>query len=153
MSEPERPVFAALLERAPTLIDAFDARDDETLCHGDPRGDNVVIVDAPTGGEAPARLLDFQQLAVQTAGADLAWLLATSLDPDIRRASWDDLMAAYADATGGSAADAEEATRIGTLLPGLAVLLLVQREVDDERVRRMVARSTERISAMVRDLL
>ncbi len=149
----ERAVFAALLERAPALIEAFDARSDITLCHGDPRGDNVVIVDDPSGAEAPARLLDFQQLAVQTRGADLAWLLATSLDPDVRRAHWSGLMGAYSEATGRPIHEAEEATRIGTLLPGLAVLLLVQREVSDGRGRAMVARSVERISAMVADLL
>lgn len=150
-----RPVFEDLLADVDHHLMAFRSGPGRTLCHGDPRADNITIVEAPPHGPtddpAPARLFDFQQLAVQTYGADLAWLLATSLEPQTRRAHQGEIVAAYADRRGLVHAEVDHALRVGAVLPGLAVLLLVQRAVEGRRAAAMVATSVERIAAFVID--
>lgn len=134
-----RDVFKALLDRRDALTAKFADASAPTLCHGDPRADNLVF-------EASGRpvLFDWQQIAIQLGEADLAWLAATSLDTEHRRSADDALVAAY-----GTSLDRY---RLGFVLPGLAVLLLAQRELTDERSARFVESSLQRISCALLDL-
>jgi hypothetical protein len=131
--------FRGLVARRQALVEAFVRAGPPTLCHGDPRADNLVF--SPQG--APV-LFDWQQLAVQFGAADLAWLAATSLTPATRRQVERDLVDGY-----GAAFDQY---RLGFVLPGLAVLLLAQRDTPDERTRRFVATSLDRIATALIDL-
>ncbi|MGF1599517.1 MAG: phosphotransferase family protein [Acidimicrobiales bacterium] len=137
------PAAAAALARAfadrAELVARFAAAGPVTLCHGDPRADNLVF-----GEDGRPVLFDWQQLAVQIGEADLAWLAATSLTVDDRRRADRALVEAY-----GTTVDRY---RAGLVLPALAVLLLVQREADDERTRRFIAASVDRIGTAVADL-
>ncbi|MDH3292858.1 MAG: ecdysteroid 22-kinase family protein, partial [Acidimicrobiia bacterium] len=109
-----------------------------TLCHGDPRADNLCFAQDGT----PV-LFDWQQIAVQFGEADLAWLMATSLDPEVRRAGHEDLVGAYG-------ADIDR-LRLGFVLPGLAALMLAQRTADHPRTRRFIATSLIRIGSALQD--
>ncbi len=134
----DRLRFAELLANADRLIELFDGAA-ATLCHGDPRADNLVFDD-----HDGVVLFDWQQIAVQFGEADLAWLAATSIEPAIRRATERDLVAAY----GGDF----DRYRLGMALPGMAVLLLAQRELPTQRARLFVATSLRRIAAAIGDL-
>ena len=140
-------VLGDLLARGPELVETFGAAGPVTLCHGDPRADNVVF--SSTGR---AVLFDWQQLGVNLPQADLAWLAATSLEPEIRRRCEDDLVARHAAALGQDRAEAHHRYRVGMILPGLAVLLLAQRELSSERAERFVATSLRRIATAIDDL-
>ncbi len=131
--------FEGLVAERPRLVDAFTAAPRPTLCHGDPRADNVAFDRA---GEPV--LYDWQQLAIQFGPADLAWLAATSLEPEVRRTIERDLIDAY-----GTTIDHY---RLGMLLPGLAVLFLAQRTADDDRAGRLIATSISRIGTAIADL-
>lgn len=138
-------VDALLAARAP-LVAAFTAAGPATLCHGDPRADNLVLADHG------AVLFDWQQLAVQFPEADLAWLLATSTEPETRRRIERRAVERHADATGHDHEAAWERYRLGLVLPGLAVLLLAQRRLDGARSAALVAASLRRIATAVDDL-
>lgn len=134
----QRAVFTRLVARRGELVAAFTAAGPITVCHGDPRADNVAF-----GPSGPV-LFDWQQPALQLGAADIAWLAATSLTPEARRDIDTDLAAA-----GGCSLDAY---RTGLLLPGLAVLLLAQRVADSERSAAFIATSLRRIATAVADL-
>lgn len=134
----------AALARRVDLVDAFAAAGPLTLCHGDPRADNLVFDDA-----GRAVLYDWQQVAVQFPEADLAWLTATSLDPEVRRQVERDLVADQAD--GDDADAAWERYRLGMVLPALAVLVLAQRDLSSPRAEQLVATSLRRILTAVED--
>jgi hypothetical protein len=74
----------------------------------------------------------------------VAWLAATSLQTETRRAEEFALLAEI----GGD----RDRYRLAMALPGLAVLLLAQREIDSERAERFVRTSLSRIAAAVVDL-
>ncbi len=133
----DRAVFADLRAAHAGLAARFGV-EPATLCHGDPRADNLAF--AADGGPI---LFDWQQMAVQFGEADLAWLAATSLTVTTRRS----VERALVEAGGGRL----DRYRLGMALPGLAVLLLAQRELPDERARRFVATSLQRIAAAVAD--
>ncbi len=139
VSDDQRQTFARLVAVRSGLVSAYDATDDVTLCHGDPRADNLVFAD-----DGRPVLFDWQQMAVQFGEADLAWLAATSLDVEVRRRLDDAVVTSY----GGS----QDRYRLGMALPGLAVLLLAQRRLDSERTRRFVAVSLRRIATALADL-
>lgn len=130
--------FGRVLTAREGLVAAFGSAGPPTLCHGDPRADNLVF-------RAPDRavLFDWQQLAIQFGAADIAWLAATSLEPDVRREAEPDLLA-HAGVT-------LDEYRLGLVLPGLAVLLLAQRQLDSERTERFVATSLYRIGHALHD--
>ena len=132
--------FARLVANAPALIAAFTsvAASEATLCHGDPRADNLCFSD-----DGSVVLFDWQQIAVQFGEADLAWLMATSLDPDVRRACADDIVRDH----GGDL----DRFRLGLVLPGLAALLLAQREAGHKRTQRFISTSLRRIAAALID--
>lgn len=136
--------YEALVARRPGLVAAFADARPLTLCHGDPRADNLAF---ERGGAAV--LYDWQQIGVQFGGADLAWLAATSLTPPRRRSLERDLLDHYRAAGGELGWDDY---RLGFVLPGLAVLLLAQREPADERAERFIATSVARIGTALDDL-
>ena len=130
--------FYAMAERRDHLIEVFN-EGPPTLCHGDPRADNLVF---DTDGQAV--LFDWQQIAVQPGAADLAWLAATSLTSETRTSAQAALIKQYGTTV--------EAFRKAMVLPGLAVLLLAQRQINDRRTQVMVATSLSRIGAALVDL-
>ncbi len=137
VSDDERALFARLVAARSALVDSFDAQP-PTLCHGDPRADNLVFA-----GDGQPVLFDWQQMAVQFGEADLAWMAATSLQGDQRRAIERDLIVA----AGGSF----DRYRLGLALPGLAVLMLAQRDLLTDRAHRSVAVSLRRIASALTD--
>lgn len=146
ISESCRATLGRLAEVRVEAVRAFRDEGGDTLCHGDPRGDNVAF------GDGRAVLFDWQQLAIQFGEADLAWLLATSATPDTRRSVESDLLASYALERGQDAATTWRRYVTGMVLPGLAVLFLAQRITDDERTERFIETSIERIATAVDDL-
>lgn len=142
-----RSMFGAIVERRDELAADFAAASVAVITHGDPRGDNVAFNNA-----GDAVLFDFQQIAVQLPEADLAWLTATSLTPEDRRAWEHDLLGRYAEERSLPLGDVTARYRLGFLLPACAVLLLAQRRVDDSRSEAMVARSLGRIATAVADV-
>ncbi len=137
----QREAYRRLLANADQLVERFSLQSvsQPTLCHGDPRADNMHFAD-----DGSAVLFDWQQIAVQFGEADLAWLAATSLTPQDRRAHHRDLLTGYG-------ADVDR-FRLGLVLPGLAALLLAQREADHARTRRFILTSLQRIAAALVDL-
>lgn len=131
--------FRRLVNHRPRLVEAFAAAPNQTLCHGDPRADNLVF----TASGRPV-LFDWQQVAVQPGEADLAWLAATSFTVGTRRSLDRELAQVY-----GTTGDRY---RLGFLLPGLTVLLLAQRDAPDKRTRRFILTSLRRIGAALVDL-
>ncbi len=144
VTDQQRAAYARLVEAQPQLVDAF-ATQPPTLCHGDPRADNLVFAGRAGSHHADTVVLfDWQQMAVQFGEADVAWLSATSLDVDVRRRTDHRLVEAY----GGSF----DRYRLGLALPGLTVMLLAQRQAENERTRRFIATSLQRIAAAIDDL-
>ncbi len=135
--------FAGVLANRERLVDLFTRAGSRssglaTLCHGDPRADNLCFANNGT----PV-LFDWQQIAVQFGEADLAWLAATSITPTVRRQCDDDLVAA---------GDGDwRRFRLGFVLPGLAALMLAQRVADHPRARTFIASSLSRIGAALAD--
>ena len=142
-----RSALRRLADHRALAIEAFVEEGGITLCHGDPRADNVVF---ETDGRAV--LFDWQQMAIQFGEADLAWLLATSVTPAVRRAIETDVVASYAMARGQDAATTWRRYVLGMVLPGLAVLFLAQRQTPDARSRAFVRTSIERIATAIKDL-
>ena len=134
-----REAFENLVADRQRLVDAFAAAGPPTLCHGDPRADNLAFE-----ADGSPVLYDWQQLAIQFGPADLAWLTATSLEPASRRAVEQDLVAAY-----GTTMDRY---RLALVLPGLAVLFLAQREATSDRAADLIATSIVRIGTALADL-
>ena len=134
----DRAVLTGLVKAHHGLVERFDD-EPATLCHGDPRADNLAF----ERSDGRPILFDWQQMAAQFGEADLAWLAATSLTIADRRRIEAELVTA-----GGGDRDRY---RLGLALPGLAVLFLAQRELPTERSRRLVAESLRRIAAAVAD--
>lgn len=147
ISAERRSALQALAANREAAVHAFGSAGTPTLCHGDPRGDNVAFTEA-----GRAILFDWQQIAVQVGEADVAWLLATSTNAATRRAIEGDILASYALARGQDAATTWHRYVVGMVLPGLAVLMLAQRAVDDEHGQGLVRSSIERIADAVIDL-
>lgn len=147
ISAERRTALQALAANHRAAVHAFQNEGAPTLCHGDPRGDNVAF-----DHDGRAKLFDWQQAAIQFGEADLAWLLATSVETTARRSVEGDIIASYAMARRQDAATTWRRYVTGMVLPGLAVLLLAQRSVDDDRSERFVHTSIERIADAVIDL-
>ena len=135
--------FANVLANRERLVDLFTQAGSgssgvATLCHGDPRADNLCFANSG----APM-LFDWQQIAVQFGEADLAWLAATSITPTVRRQCDEDLV------TAGNGD--WQRFRLGFVLPGLAALMLAQRVADHPRARTFIASSLSRIGAALAD--
>ena len=142
-----RSALRRLADHRSAAIEAFVGQDGPTLCHGDPRADNVVF-----DSNGRAVLFDWQQMAIQFGEADLAWLLATSVRPELRRTIESDVVASYAMARGQDAATTWRRYVLGMALPGLSVLFLAQRRTPDTRSRALVRTSIERIATAIDDV-
>ncbi len=147
---PAYRAFEALLDRRTDLVARLANTGPLVLCHGDPRADNVAFAAAEPGDRPVAVLFDWQQIARQPGVTDLAWLIATSVEPAVRASAMDAIIDAYSAAL-GHAVD-NESLALGFVLPGLAVLLLAQREVDSDRTGRLIATSLRRIGRALVDL-
>ncbi len=147
VSGERRSALQRLAAHRDAAVLAFSSEGDPTLCHGDPRGDNVAF-----DHNGRAVLFDWQQVAIQFGESDLAWLLTTSVERDTRRSVEGDIIASYAMARRQDAATTWRRYVVGMVLPGLAVLMLAQRTIDDERGHRFVRSSIERIADAVIDL-
>ncbi len=148
MSPAQVDVFGVLLDHRTELLDRFVSLT-PTLCHGDPRADNLVFEDAGVGAGAGAGavvLFDWQQIAVQAGEADLAWLLSTSLEPTVRRDVTPAAIRRYAEGRGQSESETADALTTALVLPGLAVLFLAQRASDSPRTDAFIRTSIERIA-------
>ena len=145
VSQQQRETFSRLVRARQGLVERFEA-ETPTLCHGDPRADNLAFDDRASqpDGSGSVILFDWQQLAVQFGEADVAWLAATSLAAPVRRTLDEPMIAAYR-------GDMDR-YRLGFALPGLAVLMLAQREFPTERAKRFVSISLQRIAAALDDL-
>ncbi len=142
-----RAAFTRLADVRAAAVRSFNEEGGATLCHGDPRADNVAF-DA-TGR---AVLFDWQQMAIQFGEADLAWLMATSVTPAVRSAIESDVVASYAIARGQDAATTWRRYVLGMVLPGLSVLFLAQRSSADDRTRQFIDLSIQRIATAVDEL-
>ncbi len=142
-----RDALTRLADVRPAAVRSFNEEGGATLCHGDPRADNVAFA---TGGRAV--LFDWQQMAIQFGEADLAWLMATSVTPAVRSTIESDVVASYAIARGQDAATTWRRYVLGMVLPGLSVLFLAQRSSSDDRTRHFIDLSIQRISTAVDDL-
>jgi hypothetical protein len=140
---PTLRVLHRMVERHDRLVTAFATASGATLCHGDPRADNVAF------GPQGAILFDWQQVAIQLGEADVAWLHATSLTVETRRRHERQLVADYQDLT---RCDGFDRYRLGMVLPGFAVLLLAQRQASDPRTAAFIATSVQRIAQALEDL-
>lgn len=148
VSDHQRATYARLVRARQGLVERFEAAT-PTLCHGDPRADNLAFDDQNSDQNNDQNndqviLFDWQQLAVQFGEADLAWLAATSLSEPARRRLDEPMVSTY----GGDL----DRYRLGFALPGLAVLMLAQRQFPTERARRFVSVSLQRIAAALDDL-
>ncbi len=146
LSEQQIQNFSRLVERRSELIDAFD-QGPTSLCHGDVRADNLIF---DYDGNKVV-FYDWQQAALQSGEADLAWLCATSLSPAIRQEVERELCQIFGDASGEPTGPIWDRYRSALVLPGLAVLFLAQRELDTERARFFVATSLTRIATAIDD--
>lgn len=131
--------LVAYEQLAASADDLADVVGPETLCHGDPRADNMAF--NPSGEPI---LFDWQQVAVQPGEYDLAWLAATSLTTEVRRRSERDMVTAY----NGHF----DRYRAGFVIPGLMVLLLIQRQLPTPRLEKLATISLQRIGCALVDL-
>jgi aminoglycoside/choline kinase family phosphotransferase len=78
----------------PRLATYFAGRDGpKTLIHGDYRTDNLLF--DGRDGEVPLAVVDWQMAAHGSGAHDVAYLLTTSLDPQVRRDHERELLAGY----------------------------------------------------------
>jgi aminoglycoside phosphotransferase (APT) family kinase protein len=131
--------FQRLMSQRDRMVRAFVDAPGPTICHGDPRADNLVFA-----SDGRPVFFDWQQVSIQLGEADLAWLAATSFTVETRRRADRELIEAYG--------TSEARYRLGYVLPGLTVLLLAQREVTDDRSARFVTTSLRRIGTALHDL-
>ncbi|HEY3605249.1 MAG TPA: phosphotransferase [Sporichthyaceae bacterium] len=146
------PDAVALIEKLAPLAATYPARAFQrplVVAHGDFRLDNVLF----TPDCLAATIIDWQGLRLGPPGMDVAIWLATSMDPDTRRAAQDELITHWHNAlvaggvTGFSRADAIASVTAGVLWPLLLgvpmSLTLQQSERGDAMFAALVARSAE----------
>jgi aminoglycoside phosphotransferase (APT) family kinase protein len=96
-----RKLGESLLERVAESERAISAAGPLTLVHGD-----ASLVNMRTGSGGQVALLDWEDVSAAPGVLDLAWLLVSSVEP----AQWDEVIAAYG-----------QATRLTLVLPAAAV--------------------------------
>lgn len=135
----QQSAFRAIVAAAPVLAERLREFGNVTLCHGDCRADNIVF-----DRHGQPVLFDWQQIVAHTGEFDLAWLSGTSLAVETRRSCERRLIEAY----GGDF----DHYRYGFVLPGLLVLMLIQRELPTPRLQLLAATSLNRIGQALVDL-
>jgi hypothetical protein len=96
LTAPARAVVEWLHPRLGGFLDGPDGP--STVTHGDFRTDNLLF--GGRGGEVPLATVDWQTIGHGRGALDLAYLLTTSLDPEVRRAEESALLAAYLERLG-----------------------------------------------------
>lgn len=151
------PEDAATLHEVPDhLADWLVARPDRfSLIHGDYRPDNLMFDLHGAGVSA----VDWQTLGVGLPGRDIGYLLATSLDVDLRRAHERELVAAYHEALQAHGVDDHgldqcfEDYRLGVVQgPLITVLGAVYAQDPNEKSDAMFTAMITRSLAAIRDL-
>lgn len=166
---PTVAAFERLVSNHAAVADALWHCAPIVFTHGDARADNMAFIDPPTSMQSAASatiersdtatgsdsttvpgetiLFDWQQIAMQPAACDLAWMLATSVAAEDRANVQTAAIASYnryAEQTIDN-----RALTLAFALPALAVLFLVQREQSTAPMRAIAARSVERIGAVI----
>lgn len=147
---------AATVRAVPEVIEGWALARSERfgLVHGDYRLDNLLF---PTSGRGVAAV-DWQTLSLGLPARDLAYVVATSLDPAERRAHERDLVAAYHRALGEhgvtsySLAQCWDDYRFAQLQAPLVAVFGQAYGARTERGDRMFAAMTARSCAAIRDL-
>jgi aminoglycoside phosphotransferase (APT) family kinase protein len=144
----------ATLEASAAAIPAFLTRwqSHRTVLHGDYRLDNLLF--APDGSSVTA--VDWQTLSVGMPMRDLAYLVATGLRTDARRATEGSMLAAYRRALTRFGVDYDEAEafddyRAGLLQCPMITVLGAAFSARTERGDEMFAAMTRRGCAAIRD--
>jgi hypothetical protein len=126
------------------------------LVHGDYRLDNLMFT--PGGGPGQVAALDWQTLSLALPARDLAYLVATSLEPDVRREVERDVVAAHHRRLvelGVGGYDLEtcwEDYRFAQLQAPLVAVFGCAYGTRTERGDRMFAAMVRRSAAAIRDL-
>lgn len=137
--------FERLIEQRDRLVVEFVEAGQETICHGDPRADNVMV------SASEVVLLDWQQISMSFGESDLAWLLSTSCTVTDRSVIEASVLSRYATAAGTTMHEVLDRYRLGLTRPGLAVLMLCTRDTSDFRTERIVRESLHRIGHALAD--
>ncbi|MGW0158932.1 DUF7064 domain-containing protein [Mycobacterium sp. NPDC003323] len=134
------------------LVAAFDeylaaeATSVQGLVHGDYRLDNMLFGQA--GSQRPLTVVDWQTVTRGPALTDVAYFLGCALPDEVRRAHYDDLLAAYHDALGPDAPlslqDVRDGVRrasfFGVMMAIVSSMLVERTERGDEMFMTMLAR-------------
>ena len=148
LAEEDRATFDAFPKAVPEFLLARPER--FALLHGDFRLDNLML--HPDGG---VTVVDWQTLTVGLPARDLAYWVSTSLDPEARRRTEQDAVAAYHSAVGVEGYDlatCEEDYRAGQLHTLLIVALGWAFTTQTERGGDMMTVMARRSCAALRDL-
>ena len=148
LSTEDRATFDAFPRCVPDFLLARPER--FALLHGDYRLDNLLL--HPDGG---VTVVDWQTLTVGLPARDLAYWVATSLDPDVRRRTEGEAIRAYHAALGVEGYDlatCEEDYRAGQLHTLLIVALGWAFTAQTERGGDMMTVMAQRSCAALRDL-
>ncbi|MBF6347906.1 phosphotransferase [Nocardia flavorosea] len=125
------------------------------LVHGDYRLDNLLF---GTGEPAVVTAVDWQTVNLGLPARDLAYFVTTGLDPEIRRAEEDDLIATYhrrlleLGVTGYSLDDCRQDYRFATLQGPLVAVFGAAYGAPTERGDAMFATMIRRSCAAIREL-
>ena len=149
LGEGDDALLHEVAEAVPTWVTARPER--FAALHGDYRLDNLLFA------EDGVYAVDWQTLGAGHPGRDLAYLVETSLEPDVRREHQDELIDAYADALRGHGVDpgaVAEDLRFGTLQgPLITVLGAVHATAErTDRSDAMFLTMLRRSLATIRDL-
>ncbi|MCP5026317.1 MAG: aminoglycoside phosphotransferase family protein [Actinomycetia bacterium] len=129
-----------VVDRAEHLSEALGSSEQAALTHADPRADNLIL-------GADVVLLDWQQATWQHPAADLAWLIATSIEePD--RALIDRMARHHLSGLGLDDQDSMDWFRHGLSWPLLQFTLLAARPAKAGRRRRLVDTTVRRIAGV-----
>jgi hypothetical protein len=148
---------AATVREVPALVERWALARSERFApvHGDYRLDNLLF---PPDGGAGVVAVDWQTLSLALPARDLAYAVATSLEPDVRRGAERDLVASYHAAllgygvAGYSLEDCWDDYRFAQLQVPLVAVFGQAYGTRTERGDRMFAVMTVRSCAALRDL-
>ena len=158
----EFPRLAGLVDRIrklmPSMVGQLEGRFGRrpyTLVHGDMRLDNLFL---PAGDDGRFAVIDWQGVTLGMAAADLSYLLALSLDIELRRAYEGDLVALYHATLVGHGVDDYPLSRLKrdyaeSLLSLIAFAVIVSGNLDltSERGQALADAALRRMDAALDD--